>query len=195
MCLHGARLTLAEIRLSEISLLAGQKLFDEHGAAAEPYLTLVDYFSATRELAGMRRYLEDDVTTRFSSPDKSTGYPKRRTPFKLGELTSRISSSEIGKTLTHLASPFDPKSTRQQAGRSSRPTHGGEELATRELPYDVVLRRRCSRWVVDVPRLGLMMIVGQPKNKPRSTSRHPHASVVTGRSPSRGDARESCTTA
>lgn len=178
VCLHGARLTLAEIRLSEILLLAGQKLFDEHGAAAEPYLTLVDYFSATRELAGMRRYLEDDVTTRVSSPDKSTGYPRRRTPLKLGELTSRISSSEIGKTLTHLASPFDPD-TDTTAGRAiiAAKLKAGEELAPRELPYDVVLATSMLQVGVDVPRLGLMMIVGQPKN----TAEYIQASSRVGR--------------
>lgn len=178
VCLHGARLTLAEIRLSEILLLAGQKLFDEHGAAAEPYLTLVDYFSATRELAGMRRYLEDDVTTRVSNPDKSTGYPRRRTPLKLGELTSRISSSEIGKTLTHLASPFDPD-TDTTAGRATiaAKLKAGEELAPRELPYDVVLATSMLQVGVDVPRLGLMMIVGQPKN----TAEYIQASSRVGR--------------
>ena len=178
VCLHGARLTLAEIRLSEILLLAGQKLFDEHGAAAEPYLTLVDYFSATRELAGMRRYLEDDVTTRVSNPDKATGYPRRRTPLKLGELTSRISSSEIGKTLTHLASPFDTD-TDTTAGRAviAAKLKAGEQLASRELPYDVVLATSMLQVGVDVPRLGLMMIVGQPKN----TAEYIQASSRVGR--------------
>lgn len=178
VCLHGARLTLAEIRLSEILLLAGQKLFDEHGSAAEPYLTLVDYFSATRELAGMRRYLEDDVTTRVSNPDKGTGYPRRRTPLKLGELTSRISSSEIGKTLTHLASPFDAE-TDTTVGRAliAAKLKAGEELAPRELPYDVVLATSMLQVGVDVPRLGLMMIVGQPKN----TAEYIQASSRVGR--------------
>ncbi|MFE5410162.1 DISARM system helicase DrmA [Microbacterium sp. NPDC056569] len=178
VCLHGARLTLAEIRLSEILLLAGQKLFDERGAAAEPYLTLVDYFSATRELAGMRRYLEDDVTTRVSNPDKDSGYPRRRTPLKLGELTSRISSSEIGKTLTHLASPFDSE-TDTTVGRAviAAKLKAGEELAPRELPYDVVLATSMLQVGVDVPRLGLMMIVGQPKN----TAEYIQASSRVGR--------------
>ncbi|MFE6735986.1 DISARM system helicase DrmA [Microbacterium sp. NPDC057650] len=178
VCLHGARLTLAEIRLSEILLLAGQKLFDKHGTAAEPYLTLVDYFSATRELAGMRRYLEDDVTTRVSNPDKATGYSKRRTPLKLGELTSRISSSEIGKTLTHLAAPFDAD-TDTTVGRAAiaAKLKAGEQLAPRELPYDVVLATSMLQVGVDVPRLGLMMIVGQPKN----TAEYIQASSRVGR--------------
>ena len=64
ICAHGVRLKSAEIRLAEILLIAGQTLFDAYGAAADPYMTVVGYFNATRELAGMRRYLDDDVTTR-----------------------------------------------------------------------------------------------------------------------------------
>ncbi len=181
-CLHGARLTLAEIRLSEILLLAGQQLFDAHGAAAEPYMTLVDYFSATRELAGMRRYLEDDVTTRVGNPDKSTGYPRRRTPLRIGELTSRISSSEIGRTLTHLAAPFD-EALDTSVGRkaSSAKRAAGEKLPDREPPYDVVLATSMLQVGVDVPRLGLMLIVGQPKN----TAEYIQASSRVGREASK----------
>ncbi|WP_431218531.1 DISARM system helicase DrmA [Leifsonia xyli] len=182
VCLHGARLTLAEIRLSEILLLAGQKLFDAYGDAAEPYLTLVDYFSATRELAGMRRYLEDDVTTRVGSPDKSTGYPRRRTPLRIGELTSRISSSEIGRTLTHLASPFDSSLDTTQSRMAIRlKLAAGEKLPDRELPYDVVLATSMLQVGVDVPRLGLMLIVGQPKN----TAEYIQASSRVGRDASK----------
>ncbi|UOQ88054.1 DISARM system helicase DrmA [Agromyces endophyticus] len=182
VCLHGARLTLAEIRLSEILLLAGQKLLDAHGAAAEPYLTLVDYFSATRELAGMRRYLEDDVTTRVSNPDKNSGYLRRRTPLKIGELTSRISSSEIGRTLTHLASPFDPSldSTLGRAEIAAK-LKAGQKLPDRDLPFDVVLATSMLQVGVDVPRLGLMLIVGQPKN----TAEYIQASSRVGREASK----------
>lgn len=50
VCAHGTRLKAAEIRVAEIMLLGAQQLFDEHGAAADPYMTLVGYFNATREL-------------------------------------------------------------------------------------------------------------------------------------------------
>ncbi len=49
------RLSSAEIRLAEVLLLAGQLLLDRTGIEADPYMTLVGYFNATRELAGMRR--------------------------------------------------------------------------------------------------------------------------------------------
>ena len=59
----GVRLTTAEIRVSEVLMAAGQLLIDRSGDAADPYLTLVGYFSATRELAGMARYMGDDIQT------------------------------------------------------------------------------------------------------------------------------------
>jgi len=188
VCAHGARLTLAEIRVSEILLLAGQKLFDEHGEAAEPYATLVDYFSATRELAGMRRYLEDDIVTRTSNPDKDSGYPRRGSSgLRIGELTSRISSSDISDTLTRLGVPFDPvldttQAKQQYAIRAAAAKAAGKKLKSREsLPYDVVLATSMLQVGVDVPRLGLMLVVGQPKN----TAEYIQASSRVGREASK----------
>lgn len=187
VCAHGARLTLAEIRVSEILLQAGQKLFDEYGEAAEPYMTLVDYFSATRELAGMRRYLEDDVTTRISNPDKSSGYPRRGTNgLRIGELTSRISSSEIAQTLTGLAVPFDPEKDtttgKIEVGKQIElAIIEGKKLPARDWAYDVVLATSMLQVGVDVPRLGLMLIVGQPKN----TAEYIQASSRVGREASK----------
>lgn len=188
VCAHGARLTLAEIRVSEILLLAGQKLFDKHGDAAEPYATLVDYFSATRELAGMRRYLEDDIVTRTSNPDKDSGYPRRGSNgLRIGELTSRISSSDISATLTNLAVPFDPEKdttqAKQQYGvRTAAAKAAGKKLKSRDaFPYDVVLATSMLQVGVDVPRLGLMLVVGQPKN----TAEYIQASSRVGREASK----------
>lgn len=188
VCAHGARLTLAEIRVSEILLLAGQKLFDEHGDAAEPYATLVDYFSATRELAGMRRYLEDDIVTRTSNPDKDSGYPRRGSSgLRIGELTSRISSSDISDTLTRLGVPFDAEMDTTQAKQqyavlASAAKAAGKKLKSRDvLPYDVVLATSMLQVGVDVPRLGLMLVVGQPKN----TAEYIQASSRVGREASK----------
>jgi hypothetical protein len=187
VCAHGARLTLAEIRVSEILLLAGQKLFDSHGAAAEPYVTLVDYFSATRELAGMRRYLEDDIVTRTSNPDKDSGYPRRGSSgLRIGELTSRISSADISRTLTNLGVPFDPERDTTTAKRrygelAALAKKAGKKLPARDMPYDVVLATSMLQVGVDVPRLGLMLVVGQPKN----TAEYIQASSRVGREASK----------
>ena len=74
-------------------------------------MTLVGYFNATRELAGMARYMADDVQSRIKRPRKDSGFPSRLGAsfglLNVGELTSRIASAEIGRTLDRLALQFD----------------------------------------------------------------------------------------
>ncbi|RBY91396.1 DISARM system helicase DrmA [Blastococcus sp. TF02A-30] len=180
VCAHGIRLTLAEIRIAEVLLLAGQKLLDEHKEQADPYMTTVAYFSATRELAGMRRYLDDDVTTRVSG--RTEPFPRRTTDFSrlaIGELTSRISSSEIGATLDKLSLEFDPNrwSTNGKAAFAKAMQDGKVKGGYDQRPYDFVLATSMLQVGVDVPRLGLMLVVGQPKN----TAEYIQASSRVGR--------------
>lgn len=183
VCAHGIRLTLAEIRMSEVLLLAGQKLLDEHGDAADPYLTTVGYFSATRELAGMRRYLDDDVTTRVAG--NTEPFPRRTTDWtrlSIGELTARISAEEISRTLDHLAVPFSDRwTTRGKAayGKTYQAAMEAKQPPPKSppRPYDVVLATSMLQVGVDVPRLGLMLVVGQPKN----TAEYIQASSRVGR--------------
>ena len=115
VCAHGVRLKSAEIKLAEILLLAGQYLLDQHGDAADPYLTLVGYFNATRELAGMRRYLDDDIATRIRRNGRRRGLSDRLAAMKpmltLQELTSRVSSAVIAQALRQLEVGFDPATT------------------------------------------------------------------------------------
>ena len=73
----GERLTAVEIRVMTALLEFGQVLFDQHGAPADAYMTVVDYFTSTRELAGMRRLAEDDVTDRLG---RQSALVKRRRP-------------------------------------------------------------------------------------------------------------------
>src|SRR6202012_912059 len=98
---QGVRLSSAEIRLAEVLLLTGQRLFARVGTAADPYMTLVGYFNATRELAGMRRYMDDDVATRIRRNGHRRGLSDRLATMKpmlnLQELTSRVSSSVIAQ--------------------------------------------------------------------------------------------------
>ncbi|MBI5340556.1 MAG: helicase [Mycolicibacterium rufum] len=184
---QGVRLASAEIRISEVLLSAGQLLLDRSGIAADPYLTLVGYFNATRELAGMTRYMGDDVQNRIKRPRKDSGFPPRHgAAFGLlntGELTARIASSEIGRTLDRLGLEFDPDydSTEAFQARMAAQRDGKKVPARKESPFDVVLATSMLQVGVDVQRLGLMLVVGQPKN----TAEYIQASSRVGRDATR----------
>ena len=170
------RLKSAEIRLAEILLLAGQTLFDRYGAPADPYMTLVGYFNATRELAGMRRYLDDDVTTRVRRHGRRKGLSDRLTGASgcstIAELTSRISSGDIATALKSLEIGFDPEighhgppagdrrrlegASRKDCGergraRADRPVAG---RAPGRRPSTSCWRPRCSRSASTCPGSG-----------------------------------------
>ncbi len=180
---QGVRLSSAEIRVAEVLLSAGQLLFDRAGSAADPYMTLVGYFNATRELAGMARYMADDIQNRVKRPRKDSGFPSRLgTAFGLlniGELTSRIASGEIGRTLDRLELTFDEHHDSTAAFRQRlADLDAGKKLPGRkEMPFDVVLATSMLQVGVDVQRLGLMLVVGQPKN----TAEYIQASSRVGR--------------
>jgi hypothetical protein len=119
-----------------------QFLLDRYGIAADPYMTVVDYFTSTRELAGMRRLVEDDIADRLRSYQVST---RRRRP-TVSELTSRMPSSRIASTLADLERRFDPRYDSTAAIRlhaASEPLrvqHRQQRLPRLRVP--VVRRRR-----------------------------------------------------
>ncbi|BBZ40277.1 DISARM system helicase DrmA [Mycobacterium conspicuum] len=186
---QGVRLANAQIRASEVLLSAGQLLFDRCGADADPYMTLVGYFNATRELAGMTRYLSDDVQDRVRRPRRGSGFPRRLgAAFGLlhkGELTARIASSEIGATLDRLGLQFDPTYDTNEAARTRMADQkNGKAVRVRneaQSPFDVVLATSMLQVGVDVQRLGLMLVAGQPKN----TAEYIQASSRVGRDANR----------
>ena len=178
----GERLTAIEIRIMTALLEFGQLLFDQHREAADPYMTVVDYFSSTRELAGMRRLCEDDVSDRLTRRDALARRPR---PI-LAELTSRIRSDRITQSLADLERPFDGRfdtTDARQAARDRRrngSTDDEADLPTRpSRPLDILLATSMLQVGVDVQRLGLMMVTGQPKNM----AEYIQASSRVGRSP------------
>lgn len=184
VCATGVRLTAAEIRLATVLMAAGQLLLDTDPNAADPYLTLVAYFNATRELAGMARFMQDDVQTALGRGLPWSRLPQRRgTAFgalSVAELTSRVSSSVITTTLDQMAVPFDPEFDTTAARQARRQAAvNGKPLPQRDqTPFDAVLATSMLQVGVDVPRLGLMLLVGQPKN----TAEYIQASSRVGRS-------------
>ena len=179
----GVRLTTAEIRVAEVMMAAGQLLIDRSGDAADPYLTLVGYFSATRELAGMARYLGDDIQTALARRRPWSLLPARYGTdygqLNLAELTSRVSSADITATLDQMAVPFDPAFDSNAAKRELAALRKeGKPVSERGArPFDVVLATSMLQVGVDVERLGLMLVVGQPKN----TAEYIQASSRVGR--------------
>jgi hypothetical protein len=183
----GIRLTTAEIRIAEVLMAAGQLLMDRAGAAADPYMSLVGYFSATRELAGMTRYMSDDIQTALSKRRPWSLLPRRTGTdygsLNIAELTSRVSSSDITSTLDRMAVPFDQTFDSNEGKRELRDLRAADKpVPTREVsPYDAVLATSMLQVGVDVTRLGLMLVVGQPKN----TAEYIQASSRVGRDPAR----------
>ncbi|HWG73894.1 MAG TPA: DISARM system helicase DrmA [Acidimicrobiales bacterium] len=179
----GERLTAVEIRVVAAVMEHAQHLLDRHGAAADPYLTVVDYFTSTRELAGMRRLVDDDIADRLSSLAVRT---RRRRP-NVAELTSRMPSDRIASTLADLEHPFDPVYDSSAALESLRSqARGGQKLTARRpdgvsQPLDVLLATSMLQVGVDVPRLGLMVVTGQPKN----TAEYIQSTSRVGRDPRR----------
>ena len=122
-----------------------------------------------------------------NGPRKDSGFPARLgAAFGLlnkGELTARIASSQIGETLDRLGLEFDPGYDTTEAFTARlADKNAGKKVTTRtEMPFDVVLATSMLQVGVDVQRLGLMLVVGQPKN----TAEYIQASSRVGRDPAR----------
>jgi hypothetical protein len=158
----GERLTAIEIRVMTAVLEYAQYLFDQHGAVADPYMTAVDYFTSTRELAGMRRLVEDDISDRLG---RQGAFARRRRP-SVTELTSRMDSRKITQSLSDLERHFTTENDSgaaldrlRQMSKEDR-----DQYTPPARPVDVLLATSMLQVGVDVQRLGLMIVTGQPKN-------------------------------
>jgi len=159
ICAPGRRLKAALIRVYVAFLCAAQALYEQYGRAIDPWMTLVGYFNSMRELGGMRRLVDDDVYNRAMKMDRR-GLAKRffGTNY-LEELTSRMKSENIPLTLDRLEAPFDPE---LEAKRKEMAKKGQFKDAPKK-PLDALLATNMISVGVDVRRLGLMVVAGQPK--------------------------------
>jgi hypothetical protein len=108
----------------------------------DPYWTLLGYFNSLRVLGGARMQVRDDVCDRIEllAPDEE----KRRLTsdrLELIEMTSRVESSEIPGYLQQMGLPN-----------------------TDDDCLDVILATNMISVGVDVDRLGLMAVMGQPQS-------------------------------
>ena len=154
----GRALRAVVVRTYATLLAAAQLHFDPKGAPdqpADPYMTLVGYFNSLRELGGMRRLVEDEVKSRVKGfaegkqPHHHIGphpWAASRNLSLPAELTSREPTDRVKETKRRLAARL--------AGSDSG--KGAE-------PLDVVLASNMISVGLDVDRLGLMVVAGQPK--------------------------------
>ncbi len=101
----------------------------------------------------------------------------------MAELTSRVSSADITTTLDQMAVTFDPKFDSNAGKRELAALRkAGKPVPERGArPFDVVLATSMLQVGVDVDRLGLMLVIGQPKN----TAEYIQASSRVGRQAAR----------
>lgn len=160
ICAHGTRLKSTLIRVYVSLLGAAQKLHEKYGKneVTDPYMTLVGYFSSLRDLGGMRRLVEDDVSSRLTKAHQRG--LARRYDVELKELTSRLTSDRIRPLLDQLEVRFP------RAKGTGKPK-----------PIDVLLATSMIAVGVDVSRLGLMVVTNQPK----STAEYIQATSRVGR--------------
>lgn len=169
----GRRYPFAMIRSYVAHMSAAQALYDKYDRLADPWMTLTGYFNSIRELAGTRRLVEDDIRARLRDADQR-GLAKRRVRMgAVEELTSRKSGTDIPKILERLEATFDKtlEALRKAERKAGQPV-------TSSVPYDVILATNMISVGVDIERLGLMLVAGQPKN----TSEYIQATSRVGRS-------------
>ncbi len=171
ICAPGRRLTAALIRVYVAILSSSQALYSKYGTALDPWMTLVGYFNSLRELAGMRRQVDDTIRSRLSKMDRR-GLAKRLKLY-FEELTSRKNSTDIPEILDWLETPFNPEKEKRIANQRK----SGEKVTEKE-PLDILLATNMLSVGVDVKRLGVMVVANQPKN----TAEYIQATSRVGRS-------------
>ena len=142
----GKSVKTALLRVDAALLSRAARLHDDDPDATDPYMTLVGYFNSLRELGGAVRLAEDDIPSRIKllhRRDRDTW--AWRPLYERRELTSNRRAEEIPEILAMLERRF----TRDR--RRGR------------YPVDVLFASNMISVGVDIDRLGLMVVNGQPK--------------------------------
>ena len=114
---------------------------------ADPYMTVLAYFNSLRELGGGRRIVEEEVQntlkeygTRRRIGEQRGLFRDRRTFSEVLELTSRVSTNQVAEARRRLDLRF------HEPGR-----------------VDCAIATNMISVGLDIQRLGLMLVLGQPK--------------------------------
>ncbi|GAB4153995.1 MAG: DISARM system helicase DrmA [Cyanobacteria bacterium J069] len=168
---QGRSLKVVLLRTYLALMAAAQLQYEKQGGKrnkenpADPYMTLLGYFSSLRELGGSRRIVEDEVTSRLNQYGDRLRHGELIGPFcdrkvddEPEELTSRVSTNKVANTKRRLALPFYEKER-----------------------VDVALATNMISVGLDIVRLGLMVVLGQPK----TAAEYIQATSRVGRDPKR----------
>ncbi|QQS13792.1 MAG: DNA/RNA helicase [Rhodospirillales bacterium] len=133
---RSAKFTLQAVAASLLQAAYGGTVDDQ---ARDPYWTLVTYFNSLRELGGALVLMQDDVNDSLAILAQRREETARQPEF-IEELTSRRTQADVRDMLDRLAVRSDAEGA-----------------------LDVVLATNMLSVGVDIPRLGLMLVNGQPK--------------------------------
>ncbi len=168
---QGRSLKVVMLRTYLALLGAAQQAYEADGGkknaenAADPFMSLLGYFNSLRELGGSRRIVEDEVTIRLTEysrrkrVNRSEGpFANRAIAFEVVELTSRESTNKVADAKRRLAIRF----------------RDNEHV-------DVAIATNMISVGLDITRLGLMVVLGQPK----TCAEYIQATSRVGRDPKR----------
>lgn len=136
---RSAKFTMARLYAALLQRTGEIKSCSADATAVDPYWTLVGYFNSIRELGGATRLVEDDIRDNIRSlSERSSSSP--RSLSDPVEITSRVTGQDIREVRRRL-----------ELGASS------------EESLDVLLATNMISVGIDIERMGLMAIAGQPK--------------------------------
>jgi len=137
------RILMAQVMTYSAILQKVESLPDEE---RDPFWTLLSFYNSLRDLGAGLNLFNSDIPTYIDALNKREGIDKRRFLYAPLELTSRKQSNEISKTIDDLNVPY-----------MQRDSKGRTKALTSCLASNII------EVGVDIDRLSLMGIIGQPK--------------------------------
>lgn len=110
----------------------------------DPYWTLLAFYNSLKDLGAGINLCNMDIPTYMMSIRNREDYPENRFIKEPLELTSRMQSYEISQAIDNLKNELNPKK--------------------KQRPLDVCLASNIIEVGVDIDRLSVMAVVGQPKS-------------------------------